>query len=42
MHFIVCFDILDFLENIITLKSTTCKFQMEKLSSQVHMPLTSE
>lgn len=41
MHIIV-FDILDFLKNIITLKSATCKFQIEKLSSQVHMLLTSE
>lgn len=41
MH-IIAFDILEFLENIITLKSTTCKFQIEKLSSQVHMLLTSE
>lgn len=41
MHSIV-FDILDFLENIITLKSVTCKFQIEKLSSQVHVLLTSE
>lgn len=35
------FDISEVLENI-TLKSTTCKFQIEKLSSQVHMLLTSE
>lgn len=42
MHFIVCFGILEFLENIITLKSTTCEFKIEKLSSQVHMPLTFE
>lgn len=42
MHFIVCFDILYFLKNGITLKSITCKFQIEKLSSQVHMLLTSE
>lgn len=41
MHIIVS-HILDFLENVITLKSTACKFQIEKLSSPVHMLLTSE
>lgn len=42
MHFIACFGTLYFFKNCITLKSTTCKFQIEKLSSQVHMLLTSE
>lgn len=40
--YIIVSDILDFLENVVTLKSTACKFQIEKLSSPVHMLLTSE
>lgn len=42
MHFIVCFGILYFLKSGFTLRGATCKYQIEKLSSQVCVILTSE